>query len=189
MNSSEFAGFTCDRNEAVNTNCPTQLEKLEHYLLSAWQKLDQDFCSYPARNALKGKFVRSMQYTNWIIPESIINTRYESTSLRRAGVCFWYAFHSIRSALEGAEDVSWDACFGVDVAAGFGGICQAGTVRSRSKIPWDSTQNFAVAPFTRHTTRKRVGQHILYVYISPCLLLARCRREKTNWALVWLSSG
>ena len=43
-------------------------------------------------------------------------------SLSRAGVCFWYAFQSVINALEDAEDVSWDAGFGVDVAADFGGI-------------------------------------------------------------------
>ena len=101
--------------------------------LSAWQKVNQDLCSYPARNALKGKFVRSTQYTNWIIPESITNTRYESMSLRREGVCFWYAFQSVRNALEGAEDVSWDAGFDVGVATDFAGISSTATVRSRSK--------------------------------------------------------
>ena len=43
-------------------------------------------------------------------------------------------------------------------------------------------QNFAVALFMRHTTRKRVGQYILYVYKSTCLLLARCRGERTGRA-------
>lgn len=103
LNSSEFTGFTCDRNEAANTNCPTQLEKLEQGLRSAWQNMNEGLGSYPPRNALKGKFVTSMQYTNWIIPESMINKRYTSMSLRRAGVCFWYAFHSVRNALEDAE--------------------------------------------------------------------------------------
>ena len=28
MNSALFAGFTCDRSDAVRTNCPTQLPKL-----------------------------------------------------------------------------------------------------------------------------------------------------------------
>ena len=43
-------------------------------------------------------------------------------------------------------------------------------------------QIFALALFMRHTTRKRVGQYILYVYISTYLLLARCRGEKTGRA-------
>jgi len=68
LNSSLFSGLTCDRNDAVNTNCPIVLAN-------------------PAKKALNGKLVTRIQYKNWSTPESMINSRKESMNFRRSGVC------------------------------------------------------------------------------------------------------
>ena len=69
--------------------------------------------TYPARNALKGKFVTSTQYTNCMIPETIRNTRNASMSLRRDEVVSLYAFQSDSTALA----VALGASAGVGAAA------------------------------------------------------------------------
>lgn len=67
LNSPLFSGLTWDRSDAVRTNWPTQLLN-------------------PARKALKGKLVTSIQYRNCAMPESMRNTRKVSMSFRRDGV-------------------------------------------------------------------------------------------------------
>jgi len=62
-----FNGFTCDRSDAVSTNCPTVLEN-------------------PAKNALNGKLVTVRQYKNCITPDSMMNTRKASIVLILVGV-------------------------------------------------------------------------------------------------------
>jgi len=84
LNSWRFSGFTWERNDAVRTNCPIELEK-------------------PARKALNGKFVTRTQYTNCMMPESIMKTRKASINLSRFGVLSRYAFHSESRAPETAE--------------------------------------------------------------------------------------
>lgn len=64
--------------------------------------------TYPAKNALNGKFVTSMQYKNCMMPESMRNTRKASMVLRRVDVFSLYAFRS-----------DWIAC---EVAGGAAGL-------------------------------------------------------------------
>jgi hypothetical protein len=56
LNSSRFSGFTWERNEAVRTNCPTELEKLYAQVEDMRRHVHSiKVCiMYPARNALKG---------------------------------------------------------------------------------------------------------------------------------------
>ena len=87
LNSSRFAGLTCERNDAVNTNCPTQLPKLwwQHVSVSGLRN-PGSIATHPARKALNGKLVTRTQYRNCTMPESMRNTRKASIVLRRVDV-------------------------------------------------------------------------------------------------------
>lgn len=54
--------------------------------------------TYPDRNALYGKLLTRMQYTNCTMPESIRNSKNESINLSRSGVFSLYAFHNVSIA-------------------------------------------------------------------------------------------
>ena len=53
LNSVLFAGFTCDRSEAVSTNWPTVLANLRFYHKRRTEKTHK-LVTHPARNALNG---------------------------------------------------------------------------------------------------------------------------------------
>ena len=102
-------------------------------------------------------------------------------NLRQAGVCFWYTLQSVRTHWK-AQRMSPRMLVWVSTSPQ---ILVAFLQSERSgpdRKHLGTTQFFAAAPFTRNTTRKRLGQYILQVYISPCLLLAHCRGEKTGRA-------
>ena len=84
MNKVRFAELTCERSDAVRTNWPTVLANLST-ALSVYVYITNT-SSYPARKALKGKLVTSTQYTNWMTPERIRNTRKASMNFSRGGV-------------------------------------------------------------------------------------------------------
>jgi len=98
LNKVRFAEFTWERSDAVSTNWPTVLPN-------------------PARNALKGKLVTRMQYTNWMTPERMRKTRKASMNLRRECVESMYAVQRDCKAKEDGEDgagfVSEGVCFAV----------------------------------------------------------------------------
>ena len=109
MKVSLFSGLTCDRSDAVSTNCPTQLENLGR-LFSAGPKEGLG-AAHPAKNALKGKFVTRIQYRNCTIPESMRKTRNESMSFSLFDVLSEYAFHRDSTALAGVDGCCFTAVF------------------------------------------------------------------------------
>lgn len=75
LNSSEFAGFTCDRNEAVNTNCPTQLEKLEHGPLVSVAEGEPGFVLVPSQERVEGKICE--EYAVYKLDNTRKHNKYE----------------------------------------------------------------------------------------------------------------
>jgi len=99
LNSFLFSGLTCERNDAVNTNCPIVLLN-------------------PAKKALKGKLVTRMQYINCSTPENMMNSRNESINFRRSVVCSLYAIHNEWNApIVVGDDLADGVGFGPAIAA------------------------------------------------------------------------
>ena len=72
--------------------------------------------TYPARNALNGKFVTRMQYKNWVMPDSMRNTKNASMSLSREDVVSLYALNSVWTALVASVTCCCACLVGVDEA-------------------------------------------------------------------------
>lgn len=109
LNSERFSGLTCARREAVRTNCPTELANLRS---RSAQPTTATATTYPAKKALKGKLVTRTQYTNWITPERMMNTKNASMNLRRSGVCCKYDFHNADTVCDTPEGAVFEEVFG-----------------------------------------------------------------------------
>lgn len=112
LNSSLLSGFTCERNDAANTNCPIVLPNLMGGI--SVDSLFSGEITYPDKNALYGKLLTRMQYTNWTMPESIKNSRKESINLSRSGVFSVYAFHNVSTAFVVVDGAGFGAIVGTE---------------------------------------------------------------------------
>ena len=147
MNRVRFVTLTCERNDAVSTNCPTVLANLSHptqfraipatgrksnqsndEIVGTQKKKTRVKDAYPARKALKGKLVTSTQYTNWATPDRMRKTRKASMNFRREGVASRYAVQRVCSATADADAGAGGVAGWAADAAGAGLDLEAGVV-------------------------------------------------------------
>lgn len=100
--------------------------------------------TYPAKNALNGKFVTSTQYTNCRIPETMRKTRNASMSLSRGEVVSLYAFHRDCTADEAAAG---DASGGAETV-----------VLVEDAADFDGAMTGVAPPWERSTCKRGVSQ-------------------------------